>query len=75
MKRNSRVLRAGVIAGVVAALLLRRVVANLVYGLGSADPLIFSIVPLMMVSVIVLACYLPAHRATKVDPMVALRSE
>jgi putative ABC transport system permease protein len=56
-------------------LLLRRVVANLIYGLGSADPLIFSIVPLMMVSVIVLACYLPAHRATKVDPMVALRSE
>ena len=70
-----RLAAAGVIAGVVAALLLRRVVANLVYGLGSADPLIFSIVPLMMVSVIVLACYLPAYRATKVDPMVALRSE
>ncbi len=70
-----RLTAAGVIAGVIGALLLRRVVANLVYGLGSADPLIFSVVPLMMVSVIVLACYLPAYRATKVDPMVALRSE
>jgi putative ABC transport system permease protein len=66
---------AGVAAGVIAALLLRRVVANLLYGLGSADPLIFSVVPLVIVAVILVACYLPAYRATKVDPMVALRNE
>jgi putative ABC transport system permease protein len=75
LNQGVRLALAGVAAGVIAALLLRRVVANLLYGLNSADPLIFSVVPLLIVSVILLACYLPAHRATKVDPMVALRSE
>jgi predicted permease len=75
LNQGVRLALAGVAAGVIAALLLRRVVANLLYGLTSADPLIFSAVPLLIVSVIVLACYLPAYRATKVDPMVALRNE
>jgi predicted permease len=75
LSQGVRLAVAGVAAGVIAALLLRRVVANLLYGLTSADPLIFSIVPLMIVAVILLACYLPAYRATKVDPMVALRNE
>jgi putative ABC transport system permease protein len=75
LNQGIRLALAGVAAGVIAALLLRRVVANLLYGLNSADPLIFSIVPLLIVSVILLACYLPAYRATKVDPMIALRSE
>jgi putative ABC transport system permease protein len=75
LNQGVRLAVAGVAAGVVAALLLRRVVANLLYGLTSADPLIFSIVPLVIVAVILLACYLPAYRATKVDPMVALRNE
>jgi predicted permease len=75
LSQGARLALAGVAGGVIAAFLLRRVVANLLYGLGSADPLIFSIVPLVIVSVILLACYLPAYRATKVDPMVALRNE
>lgn len=75
LSQGARLALAGVAAGVIAAWLLRRVVANLLYGLGSADPLIFSIVPVLIVSVILLACYLPAYRATKVDPMVALRNE
>lgn len=73
--QGARLAVTGVVAGVIAALLLRRVVANLLYGLGSADPLIFSTVPLLIVAVVLLACYLPAYRATKVDPMVTLRSE
>ena len=75
LNQGARLAVAGVAVGVVAALLLRRIMANLLYGLSAADPLIFSIVPLLIVSVILLACYLPAHRATKVDPMVALRNE
>jgi putative ABC transport system permease protein len=75
LSQGARLAVAGVVAGVIAALLLRRVAANLLYGLGAADPVIFSVVPLLIVSVILLACYVPAYRATKVDPMVALRNE
>jgi len=75
LSQGARLAVAGVVAGVIAALLLRRVAANLLYGLGAADPVIFSVVPLLIVSVILLACYVPAYRATRVDPMVALRNE
>ncbi len=75
LREGVKLALAGVIAGVVAAFLLRRVTANLVYGLDGSSPVIFSVVPLMIVAVILLACYLPALRATKVDPMVALRNE
>jgi putative ABC transport system permease protein len=73
--QGARLALAGVIAGVFASLLLTHMMASLLYGLGAADPLIFLMVPLPIVLVILLACYLPAHRATKVDPMVALRYE
>jgi len=73
--QGARLALAGVIAGIVGALLLTHIMASLLYGLGATDPLIFSIVPLSILLVILLACYLPAHRATKVDPMVALRYE
>jgi predicted permease len=75
LKQGARLAVAGVVAGVIATLLLRRVVANLLYGLNGGDPLIFSAVPVLIVSVILLACYLPAYRATRVDPMIALRNE
>jgi putative ABC transport system permease protein len=73
--QGARLALIGVTVGVVAALLLNHVMASLLYGLGAMDPLIFAMVPLSIVLVILLACYLPAHRATKVDPMVALRYE
>ncbi len=75
LRQGARLAFAGVVAGVLAALLLRRIMASLLYGLGATDPLIFSIVPLLIVLVILLACYLPAHRASKVDPIVALRCD
>jgi predicted permease len=75
LSQGAKLALAGVAAGVLAALLLRRIMASLLYGLGATDPLIFSMGPLLIVLVILLACYLPAHRATRVDPMVALRYE
>jgi putative ABC transport system permease protein len=66
---------AGSIIGVAGAFLLRKVMASLLYGLSSNDPFILSIVPCVMVLVLLLACWLPARRAAKIDPIVALRSE
>jgi predicted permease len=65
----------GSIIGVVCAFFLRRIMASFLFGLSANDPLVLSIVPCIMVLIILLACWLPARRATKIDPMVALRYE
>jgi predicted lysophospholipase L1 biosynthesis ABC-type transport system permease subunit len=65
----------GVAAGLVAALQLTGVMAHLLFEVSSTDPAIFAIVPVLLAMVAVLACYLPARRASRVDPVVALRSE
>jgi putative ABC transport system permease protein len=65
----------GIGAGIAAALGLTRFMASLLYGIRSTDPLTLVTVSLILVSVALLACYIPARRAAKVDPMVALRCE
>jgi len=66
---------AGVAIGIVAAIPLARILKSMAFGVRSNDALTFIVVPLILMAVALLACYIPARRATRVDPMVALRYE
>jgi putative ABC transport system permease protein len=73
--QSMRVILAGVALGVAGSLALVHLMQNLIYGIGPFDPVTFSVVVALLSTTALLACWLPARRAAKVDPMVALRSE
>ncbi len=66
---------AGVAVGVLAALALGRFLASMLHGVPAWDPATFAAVCVLLLGVSLLACYRPAHRATRVDPIEALRDE
>ncbi|MBZ5565989.1 MAG: ABC transporter permease [Acidobacteriia bacterium] len=75
LKEGLRLALVGVGAGVVAALGLTQLISSLLYGVRPTDPTTLIVSPLLLTAAALLAAYLPARRATKVDPMVALRYE
>jgi putative ABC transport system permease protein len=65
----------GTAIGIAVALAATRVMASLLFGVSAVDPVTFTTIPLMLAAVAFLACYIPARRATRVDPLIALRTE
>ncbi len=70
-----RLVAGGLVLGVIGALALTRWLDSMLFGVSARDPLTFAVIALLLVSVALLACWIPARRATKVDPMIALRCE
>jgi macrolide transport system ATP-binding/permease protein len=75
LNHGVRLILIGVGLGLAGAYLVTRAITSLLYGVSATDPLTFILVSLMLAAVALIACYIPARRATKVDPLVALRYE
>ena len=75
VNQGMRMVLIGLVLGLVAAFALTRVLASLLLGVGTTDPLTFVGVAILLIATALLACWIPARRAAKVDPLVALRHD
>ena len=75
LRQGLRLAVTGAAVGFIGALLVSHMMAGLLYGIRPSDPLTFAGVTALFVAVALFACYMPARRATQVDPVVALRHE
>jgi putative ABC transport system permease protein len=75
MKQALKLVGAGIMIGLAAAFLLTRVLASLLFGISATDPITFIGISVVLLAVAILASYVPALRATRVDPIVALRAQ
>ena len=65
----------GIVMGLLLAIMVTRMIASFLFGVQALDPLTFAIGAMLVIGVAILACYLPARRATRIDPLIALRYE
>jgi predicted permease len=75
LHRGLVIAAAGLVCGLGAAFLVARYFRNLLIGVGAGDPPTYAVIAVLLAGIALLACYLPARRATKIDPLIALRSE
>lgn len=73
LKQGMLLASVGCALGIITALLISRPASNLLYGVSATDPLTYAGITVLLMSVAFLACYIPARRATRIDPIVALR--
>jgi putative ABC transport system permease protein len=75
LKQGMRLVLLGVVLGVVASLAVTQVLKSMLFGLSATDPATYLVVAALLSGVALLACWIPARRATQVDPLLALRYE
>jgi ABC-type antimicrobial peptide transport system permease subunit len=75
VKQGLQLVGAGMLIGLMVAVLLTRVMASLLFGISATDPFTFIGISLVLLAVAILASYVPALRATRVDPLTALRAQ
>ena len=75
MREGMTTTATGTVIGIVAAVAVKRVIAGFLFGVGAGDPITFTALPLLLALIALAACYVPARRASRVDPLHALRTE
>jgi ABC-type antimicrobial peptide transport system permease subunit len=75
LRQGMATIGVAVAIGLAVAFFATRLLASQLFGVSATDPVTFTIVPLVLAAVALAACYIPARRASRVDPLIALRSE